>query len=56
MKPLIDALFCETNPVPVKEALNLMGHKVGDLRLPLVGMLDENKARLEQELKAMNLM
>jgi len=56
MKPVIDALFCETNPVPVKEAMNLMGHKVGDLRLPLVGMLEQNKARLKNELSAMNLL
>lgn len=56
MKPLIDALFCETNPVPVKEAMNMMGLKVGELRLPLVGMLDSNKALLEKELKAMNLL
>ncbi len=55
MKPLIDALFCETNPVPVKEAMNMMGKQVGGLRLPLVGMLDQNKACLENELKAMNL-
>lgn len=55
MKPLIDALFCETNPIPVKEALNIMGKEVGPLRLPLVGMSDTNKARLEAELKAMKL-
>lgn len=55
MKPLVDALFCETNPVPVKEAMNMMGWNVGHLRLPLVGMLDQNKARLKAELDAMNL-
>ncbi len=55
MKPLIDALFCETNPVPVKEAMNIIGKEVGALRLPLVGMLEHNKARLVKELKAMNL-
>ncbi len=56
MKPLIDALFIETNPVPVKEAMNMMGMNVGDLRLPLVGMLDQNKAKVEAELKASNLL
>ncbi len=55
MKPLIDALFCETNPIPVKEALNIMGKEVGPLRLPLVEMSQSNKARLEAELKAIKL-
>ena len=33
---LIDALFCEVNPIPVKKAMELLGWKVGDLRRPLV--------------------
>lgn len=33
---LIDALFCEVNPIPVKKAMELLGWKVGGLRLPLV--------------------
>lgn len=51
MKPLIDALFCESNPIPVKTALNLMGRNVGPLRLPLTDMEDENLQRLKIELK-----
>lgn len=39
---LIDALFCEVNPIPVKHALNLMGMDVGPLRLPLSPMDDAN--------------
>ena len=35
LKPLIDALFCEVNPIPVKEALTLLGHIEGEYRLPL---------------------
>lgn len=35
---LMDALFCDVNPIPVKEALNLMGKDVGECRLPLVKM------------------
>ena len=35
---LIDALFCEVNPIPVKTALNLMGKEVGPLRAPLCTM------------------
>lgn len=44
--PLVNALFCEVNPIPVKAALNLMGFGVGSLRLPLTEMTDANKERL----------
>ncbi|MFB0918784.1 MAG: 4-hydroxy-tetrahydrodipicolinate synthase [Clostridiaceae bacterium] len=47
---LVAALFMETNPVPTKEALNMMGYMVGDLRLPLVGLTDEHRAELESVL------
>lgn len=50
MKPLIDALFIEVNPVPVKTALNLMGFEVGDLRLPLAEMEEENLEVLKRGL------
>ncbi len=53
--PLINALFCEVNPIPVKEALNLMGMEVGPYRLPLTPMEPENKARLEREMRAVGL-
>ena len=43
---LIDALFCETNPIPIKTAMNLMGLEVGPLRMPLCEMSDTGKARL----------
>lgn len=36
--PLVDALFCEVNPIPVKKAVNLMGFNAGSLRLPLTEM------------------
>ncbi len=42
MKLLIDALFCETNPIPVKTALNFMGKDVGKTRLPLADMEEKN--------------
>lgn len=48
---LIDALFCEVNPIPVKAALNLMGLEAGGLRLPLTEMEEENKKRLFSELR-----
>jgi 4-hydroxy-tetrahydrodipicolinate synthase len=47
---LIDALFIEVNPIPVKTALNILGFEVGDLRLPLNEMDPKNKEILEKEL------
>jgi len=44
--PLSTAMFIETNPGPVKTAMNLLGKDVGDLRLPLYRMSDENVERL----------
>lgn len=48
--PLINALFCEVNPIPVKAALNLMGFNVGTLRMPLSDMEPANVDRLRKEL------
>ena len=48
---LIDALFCEVNPIPVKKALNLMGMEAGALRLPLTDMEEANAAKLEKAMK-----
>lgn len=52
---LIDALFCEVNPIPVKAALNLMGKEVGSLRAPLTEMEDANKEKLAAAMKAYGL-
>lgn len=52
---LIKAMFCEVNPIPVKEAANRMGWNVGPCRLPLVGMSETNKEKLYQEMKAFGL-
>jgi len=46
--PLVDALFSEVNPIPVKRALNLLGMEVGSLRAPLCEMSDANAAALKQ--------
>ncbi len=46
--PLIDALFCEVNPIPVKAAMNLMGWEAGPLRMPLTEMEPEHKERLKK--------
>lgn len=47
---LIDALFCEVNPIPVKTALNLMGRAVGPLRMPLCEMEPANEERLKKSM------
>ena len=52
---LFEALFIESNPVPLKTALNIMGMPSGKLRLPLVPMLPENKEILRKALKDANL-
>ncbi|KPU27755.1 4-hydroxy-tetrahydrodipicolinate synthase [Caloranaerobacter sp. TR13] len=51
MKGLIDALFIETNPIPVKTAMNLLGMDVGELRLPLTTMSEDNLQKLIKEMK-----
>jgi 4-hydroxy-tetrahydrodipicolinate synthase len=50
--PLVNTLFIETNPVPVKEALQMMGLPAGPLRLPLVPLRPANRERLRKELIA----
>ena len=47
LMPLIDALFCEVNPIPVKQALNLAGFDVGLPRLPLTPLSEANIQRLK---------
>lgn len=50
---LIELLFKEVNPIPIKEALNILGFKVGKSRLPLVGCTDELKEKLKEEINFM---
>ena len=46
--PLIDAMFCEMNPMPVKYALNLMGYAVGGCRLPLTALEPESVEKIKK--------
>ena len=46
--PLIDQLFCEVNPIPVKAAVNMMGMEAGTLRMPLTEMEDAHKENLKK--------
>lgn len=55
MKGLIDALFIETNPIPIKTAMNLLGMDVGKLRLPLTSMTEKNLNTLIKEMEAYGL-
>lgn len=52
---LANALFCDVNPIPVKEALNLTGFEAGPCRLPLYEMSEANKAHLADVMKKYGL-
>lgn len=52
---LINNLFIEVNPIPAKEAMNMMGMAAGPCRLPLCEMTDEHKNTLRASLAKFNL-
>jgi 4-hydroxy-tetrahydrodipicolinate synthase len=54
--PLFDALFCETNPIPVKAALALMGLVDEEIRLPLTPLSAANRGRLQAVLKEQGIL
>jgi 4-hydroxy-tetrahydrodipicolinate synthase len=56
LRPLYDALSVTTNPIPLKAALNLLGHDVGGLRLPLVEADDAEVATVQAALAASGLL
>jgi 4-hydroxy-tetrahydrodipicolinate synthase len=56
MMPLVDALFCETNPIPVKAALAMRGLIHEELRLPLVPISNGNRERLQAVMKDLGLL
>ena len=53
--PIISALFCEVNPIPVKKAMEIRGYCEGELRLPLTDMTDKNAKKLQNILKCFPL-
>ena len=55
LKPLVDALGVTINPIPVKAALNMLGHEVGGVRLPLVEATDEEIAEIRSGLERAGL-
>lgn len=50
---LVDALFCEVNPIPIKSTMNMLGFNVGSLRLPLTEMEEEHKVAMSNLLHRM---
>lgn len=53
--PLINALFSEVNPIPVKKAVSLMGMEAGPLRMPLSEMEDSHAKVLEEEMRKLGI-
>ena len=53
---LVDALFMESNPAPIKEAMNMLGMNVGNCRLPLSNLEESSKLKLSKELKNLNML
>ena len=54
--PLANVLFCDVNPIPVKEAMNLLGKNVGECRLPLIRMEEAKIEKLRTALKNAGLL
>lgn len=53
---LVDGLFCEVNPIPIKKAMNLMGMEAGILRRPLTEMEEENTIQLEKAMRGYGIL
>lgn len=53
---LENAMFMDVNPIPVKEAMNLLGKNVGECRLPLIRMEEAKIEKLRSELKKAELL
>jgi 4-hydroxy-tetrahydrodipicolinate synthase len=50
LQPLVDLLFCEPNPIPIKAAMRYIGYDCGSLRLPLTELSKDNMERLKKAL------
>lgn len=53
---LMDDMFMDVNPIPVKDAMNLMGMEVGPCRLPLVKLSDANLEKLREEMRRQGIL
>lgn len=56
LMPLFKTLFVEVNPIPIKTAMNMLGHSMGPLRLPLTPIASENEAKLSDCLRQQGLL
>ena len=54
--PLVSALFSEVNPIPVKKAMQLLGHEVGGLRMPLTELTKPNEQKLMKAMKEFGIL
>ena len=54
--PLVDALFCEVNPIPVKAAMNMQGKGVGGLRAPLTELEPQHEELLRNAMQGLDLL
>lgn len=54
--PLIESLFCEVNPIPVKAAMNILGYEAGTLRLPLTDIEPAHAELIRNEMKKMGIL
>ena len=52
---LIEMLFCDVNPIPVKAAMNMMGYSCGECRMPLETLGEAQMASLKNAMKKHNL-
>lgn len=55
LRKITDLMFCEGNPIPVKEAMRLIGFDCGKCRLPLTSISTQNEKKLVSELSALSL-
>jgi 4-hydroxy-tetrahydrodipicolinate synthase len=55
LKLLYDTIFISTSPIPIKAAMNMLGHNVGGLRLPLVEATDDEQAQLRKMMEELGL-
>ncbi len=53
---LVDALFAEVNPIPVKAAMNMLGYKAGPVKLPLIEASTATKEKLAKAMKELNIL
>ena len=54
--PICKAMFCETNPIPIKAAMRILGRDTGELRMPMTSLSEEQEAKLRATLSGYGLL